>query len=123
MAYYTQGEYETDVEWLEQRKAKLRTIFAVGQDRANNVPSEWRIDGLEYLKLVMEIEGEIEYLKKRVKYARVLRAQDNIRRMKKSYEGKKEIWSDLGDEGLARKFAQTGFDVRFIGTKWQVRSK
>lgn len=122
MGYYTQGELDCDVEWLEQRKARLRTIFAVGQDKKNNVPQDWRIDGLEYLKLIKEIENEIEYLNKRFKYSRVLRAQNNIRSMKKSYKGK-EIWSDVSDQALAKKFAQTGFDVRFIGTKWQVRSK
>lgn len=131
MAYYTRGEYETDVEWLEQQKAKLRTVFAIGQDRSNNIPRDWRLDGLEYKRLTDQIEGEIEYLGKRLKFAgyrqglarreKLVAKQAKILDRRSSLPMLREIWNVCDSESAAL-FRQKGFPVRFTG-KWEVRSK
>lgn len=131
MAYYTRGEYETDVEWLEQQKAKLRTVFAIGQDRSNNIPRDWKLDGLEYKRLTDQIEGEIEYLGKRLKFAgyrqglarreKLVAKQAKILERRSGLKMLREIWNPCDSESAAL-FRQQGFPVRFTG-KWEVRNK
>lgn len=115
---YTRGMYETDMEWLEQRQARLRTIFAVGQDKKNNVPREWKLDGLEYKKLDDEIEMEKEYLTKKFRFGRFQRGQQ-VRRGLRTTE--RETWQVV-DDAFALAAKHSGIPTRFIG-KWQVRVK
>lgn len=121
---YTKALFESDVEWLEQRRSRLRRVFLAGQLPNTNIPEEWRIDGIEYKRLDDEIVMEIERLEKKLKFSGFVISQSKGK-TKQVDNGRglslKPRWQTV-DEQFAINARHAGVPTRFIG-RWQVQTR
>lgn len=131
---YTQADFDAILQLLDEAHTRLRSVFVGGQEPG--VPSEWRIDGLEFRRYDIKLDLAKTKLVQRYRASKFFAGQrrgDKARAKAKANEtkwvdldgvrevtgkdaaGNSHTWKENVGEIQARNLKRQGFDVRQIG--------
>ncbi len=104
---YSRAQYEMDLEYFEEARAKVRENFILGQQGEGPY-----MDGLLFMKLDNLMLAEMAHCKARLDMTRAIMAN----KAKTRAVSESDVWKSIGgDESVAMQFKHSGHTVRKVG--------
>lgn len=122
---YSQEEHDFDVEYMEQRRASMRSIFVLQQEMITDPGEQYR-HGQAYQKEDEQLVRDIVGATQKLNFSKFLASERMQAKKSKSKEdGKRHSWHVVGNNpDVAQKLKQAGHKIRVIEAgntkRWEV---